>query len=89
MCGIRNETIRTAGRPKRWWLAPEASYAVCLESLQHYRSEIIPSGYPTAFGGRTQELADITTRLLNPECQLLTLTGLGGSGKTAWLFRLR
>jgi predicted ATPase/DNA-binding CsgD family transcriptional regulator len=38
--------------------------------------------YPLPFVGRTQEVADITTRLLNPECRLLTLTGLGGSGKT-------
>src|SRR5215212_8230958 len=39
-------------------------------------------GYAISFVGRTQELADISTRLLNPECRLLTLTGLGGSGKT-------
>ncbi len=34
------------------------------------------------FVGRTKELVDITGRLTNPECRLLTLTGLGGSGKT-------
>jgi predicted ATPase len=39
-------------------------------------------GYAIPFVGRTQEVADITARLLNPECRLLTLTGLGGSGKT-------
>lgn len=39
-------------------------------------------GYPTPFVGRIKELGDITTRLLTPECRLLTLTGLGGSGKT-------
>src|ERR1041384_4797103 len=39
-------------------------------------------GYPTLFVARTQELVDITARLLNPECRLLTVTGLGGSGKT-------
>src|SRR6266498_3667017 len=43
-------------------------------------------GYPTPFVGRTKELGDITTRLLNPECRLLTLTGLGGSGKTRLAF---
>ena len=37
---------------------------------------------PIPFVGRTQELADITARLLNPDCRLLTVTGLGGSGKT-------
>lgn len=39
-------------------------------------------GYPTPFVGRKQEMIDITVRLENPECRLLTLTGLGGSGKT-------
>src|SRR6185369_15778154 len=36
----------------------------------------------TPFVGRTKELMDITARLENPECRLLTLTGLGGCGKT-------
>src|SRR3982751_5545726 len=40
------------------------------------------SGYSTPFVGRAKEFADITERLLNPDCRLLTLTGLGGSGKT-------
>ncbi|HEX5692775.1 MAG TPA: NB-ARC domain-containing protein, partial [Roseiflexaceae bacterium] len=40
------------------------------------------SGYATPFVGRTKELADIATRLTDPACQLLTLTGLGGIGKT-------
>jgi predicted ATPase/DNA-binding CsgD family transcriptional regulator len=38
--------------------------------------------YPTPFVGRTKELTDITARLVNPDCRLLTVTGLGGSGKT-------
>src|SRR5215217_4984555 len=39
-------------------------------------------GYAIPFVGRAKELADITARLLNPDCRLLTVTGLGGSGKT-------
>jgi predicted ATPase/DNA-binding CsgD family transcriptional regulator len=35
-----------------------------------------------AFVGRKKELADVSARLLSDECRLLTLTGLGGSGKT-------
>jgi predicted ATPase/DNA-binding CsgD family transcriptional regulator len=45
--------------------------------IKHYSS-----GYPIPFVGRTKEVADITARLVDPECRLLTLTGLGGSGKT-------
>src|SRR5262245_58334172 len=41
-----------------------------------------PTGYPLPFVGRTKELAAIATRLADPACRLLTLTGLGGSGKT-------
>lgn len=39
-------------------------------------------GNPIPFVGRTKELADITARLVDPDCRLLTVTGLGGSGKT-------
>src|SRR5262245_18851212 len=38
--------------------------------------------YQSSFVGRTQERADITARLVEPGCRLLTLAGLGGSGKT-------
>ena len=41
-----------------------------------------PLSHPTPFLGREHELADIQTRLDDPRCRLLTLTGLGGSGKT-------
>ena len=37
---------------------------------------------PTSFVGRAQELAQIETHLLNPNARLLTLVGVGGSGKT-------
>jgi len=36
----------------------------------------------TPFVGREEELAQITGRLENPACRLLTLVGPGGSGKT-------
>jgi predicted ATPase/DNA-binding CsgD family transcriptional regulator len=42
----------------------------------------LPTRYHTPFVGRTSEQAEIAARLLNAECRLLTLTGLGGSGKT-------
>lgn len=37
---------------------------------------------PTTFIGRDAELAEITTRLLDRSCRLLTLLGPGGIGKT-------
>lgn len=37
---------------------------------------------PNPFVGRRSELADVHARLTNPECRLLSLIGLGGSGKT-------
>jgi len=36
----------------------------------------------TPFVGRTQELADVERRLLQPGCRLLTILGPGGMGKT-------
>jgi predicted ATPase/DNA-binding NarL/FixJ family response regulator len=46
---------------------------------------MIKNNLPTqlnSFVGRKNELADVRERLLNNECRLLTLIGLGGSGKT-------
>ncbi len=37
---------------------------------------------PTSFIGRTQELAQIESRLGDPYCRLLTIVGPGGMGKT-------
>jgi DNA-binding SARP family transcriptional activator len=36
----------------------------------------------TAFVGREEELARIETQLLEPDCRLISLVGVGGSGKT-------
>lgn len=36
----------------------------------------------TAFVGREQELSEIETLLVNPDCRLLSLVGAGGMGKT-------
>jgi predicted ATPase len=36
----------------------------------------------TSFVGRTQELAEISDLLSDVDCQLLTLLGAGGTGKT-------
>ncbi len=44
-----------------------------------------PSPIPvpaTPFIGREKEVADVVRRLLDPDCRLLTIIGLGGIGKT-------
>lgn len=50
------------------------------------REKIMPkqpaASFHTPFVGRTKELAEIGALLRDPACRLLTLTGLGGSGKT-------
>ncbi|MCL4250387.1 MAG: hypothetical protein KJ065_19710 [Anaerolineae bacterium] len=42
----------------------------------------LSSKRPDVFVGRKAELEEVRKRLLSPECQLLTVIGLGGSGKT-------
>ena len=41
-----------------------------------------PPAYLTPLVGREKELGEIATRLHDPACRLLSLTGLGGCGKT-------
>ena len=50
-------------------------------ATQHDRPHNLPQSPPT-FIGRDREQAEIMTLLEDPACRLLTLTGLGGIGKT-------
>jgi predicted ATPase/DNA-binding SARP family transcriptional activator len=57
-----------------------------LDPAKRYSGETAPShnlpAQPTPFVGRETELAEIHRLLRDPECHLLTIVGLGGSGKT-------
>jgi predicted ATPase/DNA-binding CsgD family transcriptional regulator len=48
----------------------------------HNKSRVHLPSQPTAFIGRENELQEIASRILHPDCRLLTLTGSGGTGKT-------
>lgn len=65
---------------------PATSPGIPLDAVAEY-PEITPRFHnlppqTTPFVGRETELAEITDRLLNPACRLLTLVGPGGIGKT-------
>jgi predicted ATPase/DNA-binding SARP family transcriptional activator len=71
-------------------MEPEAETVALADQIRQktgaYQSESQPKhNLPTlltAFVGREKEMDDLYWKLLDPGCRLLTLLGLGGSGKT-------
>jgi len=61
-------------------LETTALYERIRSARQAARHNIPPSS--TAFVGRESELENLRQRLADPACRLVTLTGLGGAGKT-------
>ncbi len=61
-------------------LETTALYERILSARQVARHNIPAS--PTEFIGRENELQALRERLTNPDCRLMTVTGLGGAGKT-------
>ncbi|MBX3085800.1 MAG: helix-turn-helix domain-containing protein [Anaerolineae bacterium] len=59
----------------------DTSSALPLDLTSPMPVSVIPS-QSTPFLGRETELAQIADRLTDPHCRLLTLIGLGGTGKT-------
>ena len=63
--------------------SPPPSWGVALTSAaDHHRSADLPAPM-TSFVGRESELAILAQRLDDPSCRIMTLTGLGGAGKTS------
>lgn len=62
-------------------LPPESETSALAERLRQSAQSSLPSP-GTSFVGRQLELAKIAENLRQPECRLLTIIGLGGSGKT-------
>jgi DNA-binding SARP family transcriptional activator/predicted ATPase len=52
-----------------------------IRAARAVRHHSLPAQY-TPFVGRRQELGELAARLRDPTCRVLTLTGLGGVGKT-------
>lgn len=60
----------------------QANKALSQESPSAHRTKALLPKQDTRFVGRNKDLARLSETLLNPDCRLLTLVGLGGSGKT-------
>ncbi len=60
----------------------ENAAALPQQSVSYAQTMVSRISQQTGFIGRAHELATIEQHLRNPECRLLTLTGLGGVGKT-------
>jgi predicted ATPase/DNA-binding SARP family transcriptional activator len=79
------EQIRSGQLPITNYQLPITNYQLPITNLQspNLQSPIsnLPS-QPTPFIGRRSELAEIAARLADPACQLLTMIGPGGIGKT-------
>ncbi|MFN8471122.1 MAG: tetratricopeptide repeat protein [Anaerolineae bacterium] len=75
-----------------WGVAPDAETVALYEQIRDGQAAV-PRADPiaparhfpprrTSFVGRETELAQISDRLQDPDCRLLTIIGAGGSGKT-------
>lgn len=83
LCDLGEHTLKDLIRPER-------IYQVLAPGLSEIRSplrtvDVRPNNLPTPatpFIGRERELEQIASLLRDPGCRLITLIGLGGSGKT-------
>ncbi|HEX2623359.1 MAG TPA: hypothetical protein VHL11_24530, partial [Phototrophicaceae bacterium] len=75
------ETPNTSPEPMDTAASSEAAPApFAQDSISHLETDLPTQTTP--FFGRSSELAEITWRLQDPDCRLLTIIGPGGIGKT-------
>lgn len=79
--GPDDATTALAERIRTQMRAPAAQATLEAPSQKQKPPHNLPAP-TTAFVGRAQELAQITSLLVDSDCRLLTLIGLGGVGKT-------
>ncbi len=70
-------------------ITPESETVQLYQQLQQGNDDLPQPnrwhGFPaevSSFVGRTQELSQIIAQIMAPDCRLLTITGVGGMGKT-------
>ncbi len=71
-------------------MEPEAETVALMDQISHRFEQFtlaskLPQKLPaalTTFVGREEERQDLYWKLLDPDCRLLTILGMGGSGKT-------
>ena len=67
-------------------VSPTAETTALYEAIQNgaltLKSIPVPLEPPTSFIGRAREQAELTERLADPDCRLVTILGMGGIGKS-------
>ncbi len=68
-------------------VSPTTETTALYEAIQNgaltpLKSIPVPLEPPTSFIGRAREQAELTDRLADPDCRLVTILGMGGIGKS-------
>lgn len=69
-------------------IEPEEATTRLYQRIKNAQKRVSLPSESTTFIGRENELKELTRRLLEPSCHLITIAGLGGIGKTRLAIRL-
>jgi predicted ATPase len=89
LCDLGTHRLKDLREPKRIFQLVAADLPADFPPLRTLlaSSHNLPP-QPTPFVGREREIAAVRRRLLEPDVRLLTLTGVGGTGKTRLAIRV-